>query len=44
MVYKYVQKPSYNSTYNDLLSTEALLLKKLQPNLDNQIGPDKGSR
>ena len=27
-----------------LLSSEALLVKKLQPNLDNQLGPDKGSR
>ena len=31
-------------TYNDLLSTEALLIKKLQPNLNNQLGPDKGSK
>ena len=30
--------------YNDLLSTEALFIKKLQPNLNNQLGPDKGSR
>ena len=26
------------------LSTEALLIKKLQPNLNNQLGPDKSSR
>ena len=26
------------------LSTEALLIKKLQPNLDNQLGFDKSSR
>ena len=32
------------STYNELLSTEALLIKKIQPNLNNQLGPDKGSR
>ena len=32
------------TSYNDLLSTEALLIKKLQPNLNNQLGPDKGSR
>ena len=31
-------------SYNDLLSTEALFIKKLQPNLNNQLGPDKGSR
>ena len=31
-------------TYNYLLSTEALLIKKLQLNLNNQLGPDKGSR
>ena len=30
------------SSYNDLLSSEALLIKKLQPNLNNQLGPDKG--
>ena len=32
------------TSYNDPLSTEALLIKKLQPNLNNQLGPDKGSR
>ena len=32
------------TSYNDLLSTEALLIKKLQPSLNNQLGPDKGSR
>ena len=26
------------------LSTDALFIKKLQPNLNNQLGPDKGSR
>ena len=31
-------------SYNELLSTEALFIKKLQPNLNNQLGPDKGSR
>ena len=31
-------------SYNDLLSTEALFIKKLQPNLNNQLGPDKDSR
>ena len=30
--------------YNDLLSIEALLIKKLQPNLNYQLSPDKGSR
>ena len=32
------------TSYNDILSTEALLIKKLQPNLKNQLGPDKVSR
>ena len=31
-------------SYNDLVSTEALFIKKLQPNLNNQLSPDKGSR
>ena len=32
------------SSYNDLLSTKALLVRKLQPNLNNQLGRDKGLR
>ena len=32
------------SSCNDLLSSEALLIKKLQLNLNNNLGPDKGSR
>ena len=32
------------TSHNDLLSTEALLIKKLQSSLNNQLGPDKGSR
>ena len=32
------------TSYNELLSSEALLIKKFQPNLNNQLGPDKGSR
>ena len=31
-------------SYNDILSREALFLKKLQPNINNQLGSDKGSR
>ena len=31
------------SSYNDLLFTEALLIKKLEPNVNNQLGPDMGS-
>ena len=38
---KVIKKCTY---FNDLLSTEALLNKKLQPNLNNQLGPNKGSR
>ena len=29
-----------STSYNDVLSTEALLIKKLQANLNNQLGPD----
>ena len=32
------------TSHNDLLSTEAFFIRKLQPNLNNQFGPDKGSR
>ena len=32
------------SSYNDLLITKALLIKKLQPNFNNQLGSDKGLR
>ena len=28
------------TSHNDLLSTEALLIKKLQPNLNNQLCPE----
>ena len=32
------------SSYNDLLCTKCLLIKIVQPSLNNQLGPDKGSR
>ena len=39
--FKIIKKCTF---YNDLLPTEALLIKKLQQNLKIQLGPDKGSR
>ena len=32
------------NSYNNLLAVEALLIKKVQPNLNNKLGPYKGSR
>ena len=32
------------NSYNNLLAVEALLIKKCQPNLNNKLGPYKGSR
>ena len=32
------------NSYNNLLAVEALLIKKFQPNLNNKLGPYKGSR
>ena len=32
------------TTHSNLLSSEALLIKKYKPNLNYQLGPDKGAR
>ena len=39
-----VDKRSIKDSYNDLLSTETLPIKKLKTNLNNKFGPEKGSR
>ena len=44
MIYNCFEMIETCSSHDDLLSTEAGLNKKLQLNLHNQLGLDKGSR
>ena len=34
----------FSKNRNILLAVEAIMIKKLKPKLNHQIGPDKGSR